>query len=231
MYVVKYLYIVAYDVIVRLFLGISQSFVPQIAFTKPEIYILFSIFWTVRKSRLSQTSGVDNCSRWAQSLDLLRMRNCISHAGFSRFLTRDERHWSIRWTKIAVVSHAWWNKSVLVWKIQGGIKMLGNIRIWCVLKWAHLLPYQRHRITASPVCNWSVVLYRAPAFFQIWYTLKMLVMYLSLTEWSIQSYLGLLFSWLCRITLTKICNFQCKSLTGMRLCLLSSLVSIAQLTW
>ena len=49
--------------IVRLFLGISQSFVPQIVFTKPEIYILFSIFWTVRKSRLSQTSDVDNCSR------------------------------------------------------------------------------------------------------------------------------------------------------------------------
>ena len=48
------------DTIVRLFLGISQSFVPQIVFTKPEIYILFSIFWTVRKSRLSQTS---DCSR------------------------------------------------------------------------------------------------------------------------------------------------------------------------
>ena len=74
-------------VIVRLFLGISQSFVPQIVFTKPEIYILFRIFWTVSKSQLSQTSDVDNCSRRAQSLDYLRMRNCISHAGFCRFLT------------------------------------------------------------------------------------------------------------------------------------------------
>ena len=157
------LYMIVAD-IVRLFLGISQSFVPQIVFTKPEIYILFSIFWTARKSRLSQTNDVDNCSRWAQSLDFLRMRNCISHAGFGRFLTRYERHWSIRWTKIAVMSHAWWNKSVLVWKLQGCIKMFGNIRILCELKWAHLLPYQR--ITALPVCNWSVVLYRAPAFFK-----------------------------------------------------------------
>ena len=58
--------------LVRLFLGIdlSQSFVPQIVFTKPEIYIellvlLFRIFGTVhvRKSRLSQTSDVDNCSK------------------------------------------------------------------------------------------------------------------------------------------------------------------------
>ena len=151
-------------ILVRLFLGISQSFVPQIVFTKPEIYILFRIFWTLRKSRLSQTSDVDNCSRWAQSLDFLRMRNCISHAGFGRFLTRDERHWSIRWTKIAVMSHAWWNKCVPIWKLKGGIKMLGNIRIRCELKWAHLLPYQR--ITALPVCNWSVVLYRAPTFFK-----------------------------------------------------------------
>ena len=73
------------DNVVRLFLGISQSFVPQIVFTKPEIYILFRIFWTVRKSRLSQTSDVDNCIRRAQSLDFLRMRNCISHASFGRF--------------------------------------------------------------------------------------------------------------------------------------------------
>ena len=125
------------SIIVRLFLGISQSFVPQIVFTKPEIYILFSIFWTVRKSRLSQTSDADNCSRWAQSLDFLRMRNCISHAGFGRFLTRDERHWSIKWSKIAVMGHAWWNKRVLIWKLKEGIKMLGNIRIWCELQWAH----------------------------------------------------------------------------------------------
>ena len=45
--------------------------------------------------------------------------------------------------------------------------MLGNIRIRCELKWAHLLPYQR--ITALPVCNWSVVLYRAPTFFKYMY--------------------------------------------------------------
>ena len=55
--------IVSTKELVRLFLGISQSFVPQIVFTKPEIYILFRIFWTLRKSRLSQTSDVDNCSR------------------------------------------------------------------------------------------------------------------------------------------------------------------------
>ena len=46
--------------IVRLFLGISQSFVPQIVFTKPEIYILFSIFWTVRKS----TTAPDELKVW-----------------------------------------------------------------------------------------------------------------------------------------------------------------------
>ena len=75
-----------------------------------DIHIVFRIFWRIRKSRLSQPSDVDNCSRWAQSLDFLRMRNCISHAGFGRFLTRDERHWSIKWTKISVMSHAWWDK-------------------------------------------------------------------------------------------------------------------------
>ena len=43
------------------------------------------IFWTTRKSLLSQTSDVDSSSRWPQSLDFSRMRNCISHAGFGRF--------------------------------------------------------------------------------------------------------------------------------------------------
>ena len=42
--------------------------------------------------------------------------------------------------------------------------MLGSIIIRCELKWAHLLQYQR--ITALPVCNLSVVLYRAPTFFK-----------------------------------------------------------------
>ena len=162
--------------VVRLFLGISQSFVPQIVFTKPEIYKLFSIFWTVRKSRLSQTSDVDNCSRWAQSLDFLRMRNCISHAGFGRFLTRYDLHWSIRWTKIEVMSHAWWNESVLVWKLQGGIKMLGNIRIWCELKWA--LCYHINVLLLYLFATGGII--SRSSFFQIyiiWYTLKMLVMY------------------------------------------------------
>ena len=213
-------------------MGISQSFVPQIVFTKPEIYILFSIFWTVRKSRLSQTSDVDNCSRWAQSLDFLRMRNCISHAGFGRFLTRYERHWSIRWTKIAVMSHAWWNKSVLVWKLQGGIKMFGNIRILMRTQMGTFVTISTYYCFTCLQLVSGII--SRSSFFQIyiiWYTLKMLAMYLSLTEWYIQSHPGLLFSWLFRITLTKICNFQCKSLTGMRLCLLSSLVSIAQLAW
>ena len=65
------------------------------------------------------------------------------------------------------MSHAWWNKRVLIWKLKGGIKMLGNMRLCCELKWPHMLPYQR--ITVLPVCNWSVVLYhlyRAPAYFK-----------------------------------------------------------------
>ena len=144
--------------------------------------ILLSIFWTVRKSRLSQTSDVDNCARLAQNL-FLRMRNCISHAGFGRFLTRDERHWSIQWTKIAVMSHAWWIKRVHIWKLKGGIKMLGNTIIWCELKLAHLLPYQRYCFTCMQLVSGII---SHSSFFQIyiiWYTLKMLVMYLSLTEW------------------------------------------------
>ena len=111
------------SMIVCLFLGISKIFVPQIVFTRPDIDTLLTIFWIIRNLRLSQTSDVDSCSRLAQSLDFLRMRNCISHAAFGHFLTWDQSHWSMQWTKIAVMTHACWNKRFLKCKLKGGIKM------------------------------------------------------------------------------------------------------------
>ena len=155
-------------------------------FTKPLIYISFSIFWTVRKSRLSQTSDVDNCSRWAQSLDFLRMRNCISHADFGRFwreMNAIEVYNGLRsqsWVMHMV------EQACSYMEAERVIKMLGNIIIWCELKWAHLLPYQR--IIALPVCNWSMVSYRAPAFFKyISSDIRWNIGHVSIINWVINS--------------------------------------------